>query len=79
MKYQTKIKYIEAEQWTGENTDQIKTLMGSNYKEIKGELYYPSILGKLMKLEIGDFLIKKGNHFMSKEKTDFLKQYEKIK
>lgn len=30
MKYQTKIKYIEAEQWTGENTDQIKTLMGSN-------------------------------------------------
>ena len=79
MRYQTKIQYIEAEEWTGSNLEEMKALMGSNYKEINGELYYPSILGKLMKLEIDDFLIKKGNHFMSKEKTDFLKQYEEIK
>lgn len=79
MKYQTKVQYIEAEQWTGENTDQIKILMDYNYKEINGEIFYPSILGKLKKLEIGDYLIKRGNHFISQEEDDFLRQYELTK
>ena len=76
MKYQTKTKYVEALQWTGTNLQEIKDFMSYQYTEINQEIFYPSIVGRLKKLEVGDFIIKSCPYFIGYDEPTFLKRYE---
>jgi len=77
-KYYNKEKIIEAVQWTGDNLDEIKTMVGDR-KQLKirenNKLFFELYKGCIQYIDIGDYIIRHSNGDLERDSSFIFEKY----